>query len=52
MWYDNYEKNTIKVRKLYLYIFSDEHDPFNRSPLKIDELKEDAALKARIEKWI
>jgi hypothetical protein len=33
-------------------LLNDEHDPFNRSPLKLEELQDDFTLKARIEKWI
>jgi len=33
-------------------LLNDEHDPFNRAPLKISELKDDVELKTRIEKWI
>mmetsp|Transcript_39706 Transcript_39706/g.38268 ORF Transcript_39706/g.38268 Transcript_39706/m.38268 type:complete len:91 (+) Transcript_39706:236-508(+) len=33
-------------------LLNDEHDPFNRAPLKISDLKDDQVLKARIEKWI
>jgi hypothetical protein len=33
-------------------LLNDEHDPFNRAPLKIEDLKVDLVLKARIEKWI
>lgn len=33
-------------------LLNDEHDPFNRAPLKISDLVEDTELKARIEKWI
>ena len=33
-------------------LLNDEHDPFNRAPLKIDDLIDDEDLKARIEKWI
>ena len=48
-----HEENTPKVSHLVcLSICSDEHDPFNRAPLKIEELRDDLVLKARIEKWI
>lgn len=33
-------------------LLNDEHDPFNRAPLKIEQLREDMELKARIERWI
>lgn len=33
-------------------LLNDEHDPFNRAPLKIEELVDDLQLKARIERWI
>ena len=33
-------------------LLNDEHDPFNRAPLKIEDLVDDVALKARIERWI
>ena len=32
-------------------LLNDEHDPFNRAPLKISELEEETQLKARIDKW-
>jgi ubiquitin conjugation factor E4 B len=33
-------------------LLNDEHDPFNRAPLKIEQLVEDKVLKARIDRWI
>lgn len=33
-------------------LLNDEHDPFNRAPLKISQLVDDLDLKRRIEKWI
>ena len=33
-------------------INSDEHDPFNRAPLRISDLIDDLTLKARIERWV
>lgn len=33
-------------------LLNDEHDPFNRAPLKITDLVEDINLKQRIDKWI
>ena len=34
------------------HLLNDEHDPFNRAPLKISDLVEQKELKARIQKWI
>jgi ubiquitin conjugation factor E4 B len=39
--------NTIKR-----HLLNDEHDPFNRAPLKISDLKEVPELKARVARWI
>ena len=33
-------------------LLNDEHDPFNRAPLKISDLVPQVQLKARIDKWI
>ena len=33
-------------------LLNDEHDPFNRAPLKLEQLVECTELKARIEVWI
>jgi hypothetical protein len=33
-------------------LLNDEHDPFNRAPLKLTDLKEDIELKGRIERWV
>lgn len=33
-------------------LLNDEHDPFNRAPLKISDLIPQFELKARIEKWV
>lgn len=41
------DKNTMKR-----ILLNDEHDPFNRAPLKLSDLVEDLALKQRIETWI
>lgn len=34
------------------HLLSDASDPFNRAPLKLDQVKVDEELKAEIEKWI
>ncbi len=34
------------------HLLNDEHDPFNRMPLKITDLKEVPELKARVLRWI
>ena len=39
--------NTIKR-----HLLNDEHDPFNRAPLKIADLQEVPELKARVARWI
>jgi ubiquitin conjugation factor E4 B len=33
------------------HLLSDPHDPFNRMPLKIEDVIEDAELKAKINAW-
>lgn len=33
-------------------LLNDEHDPFNRAPLKMSDLKEEQSIKNRIEVWI
>ena len=33
-------------------LLNDEHDPFNRAPLSISEIKDDVEMKQRIEKWL
>jgi ubiquitin conjugation factor E4 B len=33
------------------HLLSDPNDPFNRSPLKIEDVKDDVELKAKIEQW-
>ena len=33
-------------------LLNDEHDPFNRAPLKFEDLIPDLELKQRIERWI
>lgn len=33
-------------------LLNDEHDPFNRAPLRFDQLIEERELKARIDRWI
>jgi ubiquitin conjugation factor E4 B len=39
--------NTIKR-----HLLNDEHDPFNRAPLKLTDLREVPELKARVARWI
>ncbi len=40
------------LRNIKQHLLNDEHDPFNRSPLKMSELIELPDLKARIDKWV
>ena len=48
-----HEKNSFKVINfINNKLFSDEHDPFNRSVLKIEELQAAEDIKSRIEIWI
>ena len=41
------DRSTIKA-----HLLSDSTDPFNRSPLKIEDVVPDTELKAKIEAWI
>lgn len=34
------------------HLLNDQHDPFNRQPLRIEEVEDDLELKAKIEAWI
>lgn len=34
------------------HLLSDQSDPFNRSPLTMDQVKTDVELKAKIEEWV
>jgi len=41
------DKNTMKR-----ILLNDEHDPFNRAPLKIEQLVDVVELKKRIDRWV
>jgi len=45
-------KNTVDRSTIARHLLSDQSDPFNRSPLTMDQLKSDEALKSRIDEWI
>lgn len=36
----------------FRHLLSDQTDPFNRSPLSMDQVKSNTELKERIEAWI
>lgn len=42
---------TIDRSTIERHLLSSKTDPFNRSPLSAEQLKPDAALKARIQSW-
>ncbi len=44
--------NICDLNTMKRILLNDEHDPFNRAPLKMSELKELPELKARIDHWI
>jgi ubiquitin conjugation factor E4 B len=44
--------NVCDISTMRRILLNDEHDPFNRAPLKMSDLIPQVELKARIEKWI
>ncbi|XJO72710.1 hypothetical protein BDV3_003791 [Batrachochytrium dendrobatidis] len=42
---------TIDLSTIKSHLLSDAHDPFNRQPLSIDQVKPDVELKEQIQKW-
>jgi hypothetical protein len=44
--------NVCDLNSMKRILLNDEHDPFNRAPLKLSDLKEIPDLKARIDHWI
>ncbi|KAJ3274850.1 hypothetical protein HDV01_002054 [Terramyces sp. JEL0728] len=42
---------SIDLATIRTHLLSDPHDPFNRQPLTLEELKPDEELKAKIEEW-
>ena len=44
-------KQTVDRSTIKQHLLSDPTDPFNRVPLKIDEVVSDTAMKQRIEEW-
>jgi ubiquitin conjugation factor E4 B len=45
-------RQTVDRSTIRSHLLSDPHDPFNRSPLKIEDVVEDTELKAKIVAWI
>lgn len=45
-------KVTVDRTTIARHLLSDQSDPFNRSPLTMDQVKPDEELKAKIEEWI
>jgi ubiquitin conjugation factor E4 B len=45
-------KQTVDRSTIRSHLLSDPHDPFNRSPLTIEEVIEDTELKAKIVAWV
>ncbi|XP_055638836.1 ubiquitin conjugation factor E4 A [Toxorhynchites rutilus septentrionalis] len=45
-------RNVVDRSTIARHLLSDQSDPFNRSPLTMDQVKRDVELKARIEEWI
>lgn len=43
---------TVDRTTIARHLLSDQSDPFNRSPLTMDQVKTDKELKAKIEAWI
>jgi len=44
-------KQVLDRSTILSHLLSDPHDPFNRSPLKIEEVIDDTDLKGRIVAW-
>ena len=44
--------NICDLKSMKRILLNDEHDPFNRAPLRISDLIEQVELKGRIERWI
>lgn len=42
----------VKLILYFRHLLSDQTDPFNRSPLSMDQVKSNTELKERIEAWI
>ena len=45
-------KVTVDRTTIARHLLSDQSDPFNRSPLTMDQIKQDTELKQKIEEWI
>lgn len=45
-------RNVVDRSTIARHLLSDQSDPFNRSPLTMDQVKRDTGLKARIDEWI
>ncbi|KAJ2949120.1 hypothetical protein O0L34_g6062 [Tuta absoluta] len=45
-------RTTVDRTTIARHLLSDQSDPFNRSPLSMDQVKSDTELKARIHAWI
>ncbi|KAG9010260.1 hypothetical protein FRB94_010788 [Tulasnella sp. JGI-2019a] len=45
-------KTTIDRSTIKAHLLSDSHDPFNRSPLKIEDVTPDTELKEKIDTWL
>lgn len=45
-------KTVVDRSTIARHLLSDQSDPFNRSPLTMDQVRRDTALKARIDEWI
>ncbi|XP_058461045.1 ubiquitin conjugation factor E4 A [Malaya genurostris] len=45
-------RNTVDRSTIARHLLSDQSDPFNRSPLTMDQVKRNDELKARIDEWI
>lgn len=45
-------KQVVDRSTIRSHLLSDPHDPFNRSPLKIEDVVEDTELKAKIVAWV
>ncbi|XP_053685325.1 ubiquitin conjugation factor E4 A [Sabethes cyaneus] len=45
-------RNTVDRSTIARHLLSDQSDPFNRSPLTMDQVKRNVDLKERIDKWI